>query len=77
MFWTFLDMYWTCVGHDWVMCGTEDVILLCNIFWHIFLKLIIFYLVAKANFGRNLVVLGEIIIYFPYSVANFLISGWG
>ena len=47
-------------------------------FWHVFLKIIICYLVAKANFGRVWVVLGEIIIYcLFYSVANILISGLG
>ena len=31
----------------------------------------------KTNFGRNWLVLGEIIIFFSYSVVNFLISGQG
>ena len=49
-----LDICWTCVGHDWVMFGTEDVILSCNIFLHVFLKIIIFYLVAKSQNWKNL-----------------------
>ena len=57
MFWTcvghVLDICWTCFGHDWVMFGTEDVILSCNIFWHVFLKIIIFYLVAKSQFWKK------------------------
>ena len=33
-----LDICWTCFGHDWDMFGTEDVILSCNIFWHVFFE---------------------------------------
>ena len=57
MFWTFLghvlDICWTCFGHDWVMVGTEDVILSCNIVRHVFLKIIICYLVAKSQFWKK------------------------
>ena len=72
-----LDMFWRCFGHDWVMFETEDVILSCNIFWHVFFICFVFIWWQKANFGRTIVVLGEIFIYFLHSVANILISGWG
>ena len=41
------------------MFGTEDVILSCNIFWHVFLKIMIFYLVAKSQFWEKLVWFGR------------------
>ena len=81
MFWTcvghVLDMCWICLGHVLDMFRTEDVILSCNILWHVFLKILIVIWWQKTNMGRNLVVLDEIIIYFSYSVANILISGPG
>ena len=72
-----LDMCWTFVGHVLDMFGTEDVILSCNIFWHVFLFLCFLFGGKKQILEEILVVLGEIIIYFSYSVANILISGPG
>ena len=60
------------------MFGTEDVILSCNMFWHVFFENNYFLFGGKKPiFVANLLVLGEIIIYFSYSVAKILISGRG
>ena len=31
-----LDMCWICLGHVLDMFRTEDVIVSCNMFWHVF-----------------------------------------
>ena len=58
MFWTcvgyFLDIFWTCFGHVLDMIGSEDVIVSYNICWHVFLKMIISYLVAKSQFWKKI-----------------------